>query len=405
MIKLILLIAILTAAVALGPMASESQGFVHIAFGNYIVETSLVTATAIAILFFALLWIIADIVKRFVKIPGGTALWLRKRSLRKALSLQDSAYLAYEEGDYAKTLNLLSRSGDLKNLPLHALFVGAKAAFNAGEYERCRAFLDQAGTFNDTSLAASKIVRAKLNLRINNSKAALEDLSALKPSQRNKLIYRLYLLCYQHENDLQKLAEISGDLVKYKLITAEEAANIESRSLNNRMNSMKNSDELQHLWKTLSKQTRHDSVALGAYVRKLIQLGDLEHAKPLALSVLKKGLDPDFLESIAKWDNCIPEVLKVLNTKTQSDVISGTLNLPLLKAKANLELKSGLLQEALDDYRRALEFAPNAEIYNKIGQVLARQQNFAEAADCFIKASSIDDGNEPLQLPLPKIYN
>ena len=168
---------------------------------------------------------------------------------------------------------------------------------------------------------------------------------------------------------------------------------------------MKNSDELQHLWKTLSKQTRHDSVALGAYVRKLIQLGDLEHAKPLALSVLKKGLDPDFLESIAKWDNCIPEVLKVLNTKTQSDVISGTLNLPLLKAKANLELKSGLLQEALDDYRRALEFAPNAEIYNKIGQVLARQQNFAEAADCFIKASSIDDGNEPLQLPLPKIYN
>ena len=400
MIKLVLLIAVLCIAIIAGPMTSESQGFVHIAAGNYIIETSLVSAVVITVIALAVLCLVLGLVKRFIHIPRGAARWLRLRSRQKALTLQDNAYLAYEEGDYAQTLNLLDKSGAIEDLPLHALFVGAKSAFNYGEYDKCRAYLDQAAAINEDAKAASKIVRAKLNLRINNSKAALEDLSALRPNQRNKLIYRLYLLCYQHENDVMKLAEISSELVKHKLITEDEAAAIETRSFDLRLGKAQNAAELQQLWKSLSKQIRKDPGAIGLYAKRLIQTGDISTARTMSMSVLKNGLDPEFLEAVSQWDACIPDVLKYITNK--SDAISGGVNLPLLKAKANLELREGLLQEALDDYRAALEFSPTAEIYNKIGQVLARQQNYAEAADYFIKASSAKDSEPNLSRILTK---
>ena len=389
MIKLVLLIAVLCVAIIAGPMTAQSQGFVHIAAGNYIIETSLVSATVITVITLAVLYFVFSLIKRFVHLPRGAARWLRLRSKKKALTLQDNAYLAYEEGDYEKTLSLLDKSGDIEDLPLHALFVGAKSAFNYGEYDKCRAYLDQAAAINDDAKAASKIVRAKLNLRINNSKAALDDLQALRPTQRNKLIYRLYLLCYQHENDVTKLAEISSELVKHKLITQDEASAIEARSFDLRLSKAQNAAELQQLWKGLSKQTRKDPKAIGLYAKRLIETGDIATARTMSMSVLKNGLDPEFLEAVSQWDACIPDVLKYITNK--SDAISGGVNLPLLKAKANLELREGLLQEALDDYRSALEFAPTAEVYNKIGQVLARQQNYAEAADYFIKANNAKD--------------
>ncbi len=397
MIKLIILIAILSLAVIAGPFTSESQGFVHIAAGNYIIETSLTSAVLIAIIFTSALFIILSIIKRFIKIPVGASSWLRRHNRIKSGSLQDMAYIAYEEGEYERTLSLLAKSGKTSELPLHALFVGAKSAFNAGNYDKCREYLDRAEVLNEEAKKASKIIRAKLNLRLNNSKAALEELSSLRQSQRNKLICRLYLLCYQHENNVEKLAEIAGDLVKHKLITSEEAGILEARALKLRLNAATDAASVHGLWKTLSKQTRRDPAALGAYTKRLIETGDISNARTTALSVLKEGLNPDFLEAIAHWDTCIPEVLKAINAKAQNNAIAGGVNLPLLKAKANLELRDGLLQEALADYKRALEFAPTAEIYNKIGQVLAHQQNFAEATDCFIKASTLKDEDK---LPL-----
>ena len=209
MIKLIILIAILSLAVIAGPFTSESQGFVHIAAGNYIIETSLTSAVLIAIIFTSALFIILSIIKRFIKIPVGASSWLRRHNRIKSGSLQDMAYIAYEEGEYERTLSLLAKSGKTSELPLHALFVGAKSAFNAGNYDKCREYLDRAEVLNEEAKKASKIIRAKLNLRLNNSKAALEELSSLRQSQRNKLICRLYLLCYQHENNVEKLAEIA----------------------------------------------------------------------------------------------------------------------------------------------------------------------------------------------------
>ncbi len=89
MIKLIILIAILSLAVIAGPFTSESQGFVHIAAGNYIIETSLTSAVLIAIIFTSALFIILSIIKRFIKI-------LSLRVFRLILLVAEMAAAVYE---------------------------------------------------------------------------------------------------------------------------------------------------------------------------------------------------------------------------------------------------------------------------------------------------------------------
>lgn len=398
MMRFLIFLAVICAAVVLGPMLSDSQGFVHMVVGNYVIETSVTTAVIIIVLFLAALWLAYSLIRHFLSIPHGTARWFKKRSLKKQDALQDAAYLAYEEGDYARTIELLNQSGSIEDLPLRALFVGAKASFNIGKYELTRSFLDQAEKFSRQAAEASRVVRAKLNLRVNNAKAALEDLSKVRRGLKNRLIYRLYFLSYQREHDLGKLSSISKELQKYKLITEDEARQIDEEFFASQLHDAKTPADLKELWKGFSRQMRHDPKVAGPFTARLVQSGDLAQARSIALRFLKEGLDPAILESVSKWEKGDREVLDFLRNSAAQDEISGAVNLPLLTARGNLEYRLGMNQEALDDYRRALELKPSAETYTRIGQILASQQNYAEATDCFSKAASFDERQEAVKL-------
>ena len=57
MMRFLIFLAVICAAVVLGPMLSDSQGFVHMVVGNYVIETSVTTAVIIIVLFLAALWL------------------------------------------------------------------------------------------------------------------------------------------------------------------------------------------------------------------------------------------------------------------------------------------------------------------------------------------------------------
>ena len=143
---------------------------------------------------------------------------------------------------------------------------------------------------------------------------------------------------------------------------------------------------------------RHDPRFAGAYTCRLLDAGDTAHACSIALDFLKRGLAPEMLEAVSQWDKAAPEVLKFLNAKAADDEISSGVNLPLLKARGNLEYRAGRLQEALDLYRKALELAPEQGIYMRIAEILKDQQNFAEAADTFARAAKLQESSARLPL-------
>lgn len=315
----------------------------------------------------------------------------KRRHEKKALSRQDLAYIAYAKGDFKKALDLISKSGPLKELPINALLVSAKSAFNVGNFDYCRKALDEAAKRGPECKAATTIIRAKLNLKVNNTKAALEYLDSLNGSCRNTLIYKLYYDCYKANTDIEKIYGVASNLVKGKVLTEDNCREIFCNYFEERLQKAQTFEDMENVYKILNKQDRYNSQFIAPYIHKLLSLNLLDKAKSLSLSFLKHNDDPEFLESISKWDIAMPEVLKALQKMAARNALSADSNLHLIKALANLELKQGLLQEALENYKKALKLSQTPDIYAKIGQILSMQQNYTEATEYFSKSYALTE--------------
>ncbi|MCR5084825.1 MAG: hypothetical protein K6A65_04920 [Succinivibrionaceae bacterium] len=396
MIKTLVIIAVVCAAALLGPLLADSQGFVHIATGSYIVECSLTTAAVILVVTFAVLYVLIVTLARVLHIPTWIRRWLRRHGEDKSRSLQDRAYLAYEEGDYAETIALINRTEKMSEMPPRSLLIGAKSAFELQRYELASAFLDEAERRGDDAAAAAAIIRARLNLRIGNAKVALENLDKVKSNYSNRLVSKMYYDARLQEEDLDGLFEASARLVKDGVITGEEAHDLMARWFESSLRAATLPDQMFRIWKRIGKEDRANPAFCAPYVCKLVQMGDLSRARSATLDILGSSPDPVFIESISTWPHAIPEVLARLREMAEGNSASAEGNLPLLKALGNLELKSDMLNEALGHYQKALTLGATPDIYFKLGEIYSRQQKFPEAAERFAKGYGLLESSRAL---------
>lgn len=374
----------LCAAVFIGPRLADSQGFVHIATDTYIVETSLTTASIILVVSFFVLHFVLNLIMGSVKIPKITANWFSKRSSKKKIALQNEAFLAYEEGAYARSLALIKKAGSEKEVPANCLLLAAKCAFNLNDLDACRNYIDQAEKHSSTSIAACKILRAKLNIKVGNTQAAIDNLDEIKrDSYTSAISTKLLYECYTKENNFEKLHELVTSLKKHDLATKEEIEKINSKYIDYRLNKASSIDEINAVVNSLDRNLRQDPSVMGPIIRKMVELGDLNHASKYATKILAGHSTPEFLESIATWKMSVPSVLNELQKMVQNNAIGSQINVPLLKALANLELQSGQLTEAQGHLNQALEISKTPDLYLMAARVNENLKQFEDATKFF----------------------
>lgn len=385
MLKILIFIAVLCAAIFAGPYLADQQGYVHIATDNYVVETSLTTAVIILIAAFLVLYLLIGLLRRLLAVPHGTRLFFSGRSIRRTLHRQRAAALAFEEEDHQRVLTLIRRSGKLSELPVETIFLGAKSAFALKHYELCSTFLDEAKKRGRQARISSSLIRAKLNLQIGNAKAALEILDELKGSYKSKLLTRLTMQCYDMEHDEEKLARLTPTLISQHILSREEAAAQARRNLLQQISRAADSAELASKVKALDKKARQDPALMGPVTEKQVALGDTAAARRCAIGLLKKQLNADLLNSIARWRAPVPEVLSFL-LKHQPEADSKTKS-AWLKAMGNLELLSGEINAAQEHLEEALKLSPlDSAISLMLARVMSAQRLFDQACEYYQQA-------------------
>lgn len=398
MIKLISFIILTSAAVILGPMLADTQGYVHVSTASYVVETSITTALSLYLMSLITIFVVYFIIRKIISIPRGTLKAFRTRAKIKAHSIQDEAVIKFEQGEYDKVLNMLEHADPIEKMPEKSLLLAAQAAFHIGNYEFTRQALNEAeGRSKEVKIAAN-VIRAKLNYKIGNPKAALEFLDRNDKKNLNPDVLSLYYQCYNSLNDLDSLRQIIPSLLKHRIITQEQAHDIYVRQIEDKLTKTSSVDELNYVLKKMPKVDKKESKIMGAFAYKYIRLGDINKAREIAMDILKIEPDPEFLESVSRWDISIPDVLSLLKKHAQKNLITSQINQPLLKAIANLEFKSGLLRESLDDFSQALSIAPSADIYFKMGAVCSALQNYTQASEYYSKAGALINEKRALQL-------
>lgn len=388
MIKILILILFTCVAIFVGPMLADTQGFVHIVFGDRIIETSVNTAIVLYLLSILLLFVVYLILKKIVNIPSRVKESFRTRAFNKKLSVQDEAFIDFSQGQFEQSLGLLKHSSSLKKMSEKSLLVAAQSAFSLELYDFTRKALDEAQSRGKQAKLAADIIRAKLNLDVGNSKVALEYLDGLNGAIKNKYIYDLYLKCYLATSNYKKIVEISKELIKYKSITKEQAREYYIADLEKDTREADSDARVEQIYKDLSREDKRNSKIMGALIYKFIKFGNIDKARDLTLDLLKEERDPTFIGSIANWEIAVPDVLIFLKKYESKNVISSQVNLPLLKAMGNLEFRAGLLPDALEDYKKALAIEPSTDIYIRIGTILTNLKKFNEAAEFFKKANA-----------------
>lgn len=398
MIKLLTFIILTSAAVILGPMLADTQGYVHISTTSHVIETSITTAFTVYLFSLITIFIVYFVVKKIISIPKGALTAFRVRAKIKNHSIQDEAFIKFEQGEYERVLSLLEHADPIEHMAEKSLLIAAQAAFFTGNYEFTRQALNEAESRGKDARIAANIIRAKLNYKIGNVKAALEFLDKNDKKFLNQNVLKLYYDCYNSLNDLEKLQEITPHLLKFKVIDEKQAHEIYVRQVEAKLTSTTNVDELNKVLKKLPKADKKDPKIMGAFAYKFIRLGDANKAREIAMDILKVKPDSNFLESVSRWDIAIPDVLSLLKKYAQKNLITSQINQPLLKAIANLEFKSGLLRESLDDFNQALSISPSSDIYMKMGAICSALQNYTQANEYYSKANAIINEKKALQI-------
>lgn len=398
MIKLLTFIILTSAAVILGPMLADTQGYVHISTTSHVIETSITTAFTVYLFSLITIFIVYFVVKKIISIPKGALTAFRVRAKIKNHSIQDEAIIKFEQGEYERVLSLLEHADPIEHMAEKSLLIAAQAAFFTGNYEFTRQALNEAESRGKDARIAANIIRAKLNYKIGNVKAALEFLDKNDKKFLNQNVLKLYYDCYNSLNDLEKLQEITPHLLKFKVIDEQQAHEIYVRQVEAKLTSTTNVDELNKVLKKLPKADKKDPKIMGAFAYKFIRLGDANKAREIAMDILKVKPDSNFLESVSRWDIAIPDVLSLLKKYAQKNLITSQINQPLLKAIANLEFKSGLLRESLDDFNQALSISPSSDIYMKMGAICSALQNYTQADEYYSKANAIINEKKALQI-------
>lgn len=330
--------------------------------------------------------------------PKGTINAFKLRAKKKKLTLEDQAIINFEQGEYEVALGLLKHTSNLKNMSERSLLIAAQSAFNIGLYDYTRQALDEAQSRSKQAKLAADVIRAKLNYNIGNSKVALEYLDGTNGSIKNKSVYKLYLDCYLMNHDYEKVVSISKELLIFGVVTPEQNQKYFLAYVESKLREAKSVDDVELVFKKLSKADRKQTKILGAFIFEFLKFGNVNRARELSLDLLKDNLDPVFLNSIANWEIAIPDVLVALKKYANKNIITTQVNLPLLKAMANLEYKSGLLQDALADYKQALSIEIDPQVCLRIGVILTTLQQYAEATEYYSKANALYNDIKALNL-------
>lgn len=398
MLKYLLLIAVLAAAIIFGPALSDTQGLVHIAAGDYVIETSLTTAVILLVIAFVVIWLVLRFLGWVLHIPGLSRAFMRRHGNKKALSLASEAVMAFEEGDFERALAITKRLRANGQASVGTLFIAAKSAFALGQYDITRTVLDEAGKYGRHALVASAVVRARLNLRLGNSQAASEILSDLKKNVSSRTVTELLYECHRNERDYAAMQKMVPQLLRQKIISKDEARHINMTYIEEKLQNAATASELSRLYGSLTRDERRNPSVVGPVVNKMMLLGDVSHARKICLDLLKSNPDPEVLENIATWEISIPDVLRLLKKQASGNLIASQVNVPLLKAIGNLELHEGQLKDAQAHYEKAYELSQSRDICLKLATIFSSQRLYDKAALYYEKALK----QEPVRLEYRK---
>ena len=385
MIKICIALLVTCAAIFIGPYLADSQGYIHIATNDYIIEMSVVTGTVLTVIAFIIFYFAVNFVLSVMHLPHGASLMLKRRADKKQITWQNNAFIAYEEGDFKRTLALFNKAPKKNQIPTFTKFIAADAAFELGDYAKTTAILDEIEKSDPHAKVAVAIVRAKMNFKLGNVEAALETLQPLKLKD-SSFISKISYQSLKNENDFEGLAEMAPRLISDKIIDDHEANNIYTAAFTQKLALLTKTNEALALRKLLPKKVRYILPINTQLLLKIDEFKDTNAVNKLACDLLSHNQDePELYKAISNLQSALPKVREAVGKKLEMHAADDEAKCSMLKALAQLESNENLNEKACEHLLAAMQIKEDADICYRLALIYSKLRLFEKASQYFMR--------------------
>ncbi len=387
---LLLILALLLLAGAMAPMFKTDPGHVLINFGDWTIETSvLVLASA-----FLILWFAVQIALWLWRMPVETA---RKMREQRAFKQLEKGLLALTEGDWSTAEKALEKSASKQGRTTAHYLAAAQAADSQDAHDRREYYLEQAGSGGSKKRFLVELTRARMLLANGNRAAALPLLQELyKRNRKHPQVLELLSRCYRGLGDWDELQAMLPALRKAGVLDDDQSQDLQEEIAVNKLQSVKDADELQAVWKKLPRAMRHHSAVVDAFAMGATKLERADLAEPVICASLKNEWNPALV--LRYGDPAADDRTKRLK-QCEKWLKQHPDDAGLHLALGRLCAAESLWGKAREHMVKSLELEPSSLGYDAFGQLLEHQGELEPAMACFRNALRMNQGQPPEPLP------
>lgn len=383
------------------------SGYVLIVFNNYRLESSLwscVLALFLAACAVRLLLACLRLVACALGLPSASAEKVRRRRARR---LSNRGLIAFANGDWKQAQKLLAQAGRGGSLPLPSYLVAARASGAVNDMASCKAYLHRAEQAVPEAHMAIGITQAEIQMARQEFEQALATLKSLRAkASGHAYVLKLLKQVYEKLSDWQALAGILPDLVRYRVLDAQDLARLEQTVYSalfaqactaslKQPGGPQRTEAVNRLWKGLTRAQRKNSELILCYARCLCRLQAVEEAEQF----IRKALSSHYNARLARlYSGLVCEttdrqitVLEKLKARHPQDA-------DLLLGLGNLYSRCHRPDKAVEYTEMALKARPGADACHQLGGLLSEAGEYKKATEYLRQAFRLRPCNEGSQL-------
>lgn len=406
----ILLLILLLAGAWLGQLMVQDPGYVLLAYKETTVETSLWVLLLMAIVAFAVLHTLINLIGR-ARVPARRMRsWRGQRNHRIAQNKTLKGLMALSEGNWWKAQRYLTQAAERSEQPLINYLAAAKAAHEQGDASAADHLLQKAREATPKAEVAIGIVQAQIQLSRGQNEPALATLLHLKHlAPKHSYVLKLLKEAHVRLCDWSGLNQLMPDLKRHQVLPVEQIRKLENlaarhllkQSLGNQPAEADSKTRLQavaHTWQSLPPDCTHDQQLIEQYSELMIEAGSSDEAEKMLREQIRRSWDEGLVTLYGRIISSAPH--KQLETakgwlKKHDDSVALELTL------GRLSMQNEHWGAAIKYFERSLELQPNAEAYAELGRLLSHLGEKDRAAKVAAQGFDLVNGTLP-QLPLPE---
>ncbi len=401
---LIVAVAVLALVFGAAALLESDPGYVYIDIGQWEVETTVAFALgALAVLFLAL-YALLRAVGAVVRSPR----WLRKgargRSSERARRGLTQGLIEMAEGRWEKAEKLLTRHADESDTSLLNYLAAARAAQQAGAYERRDAYLKSALEGNPEADVAVSLTQAELQLAHHQTEHALATLNRLRSlAPHHAYVIKLLARLYSELEDWQRLAELVPELRRRGVFEDERLESLERAAQVGRIaQADQDAEALEQVWRSLPRRMRSDGEVVHEYTRQLIGAGAHETAEKRIRQFLGRQWSEQLVRDygLARPDHATRQLNTAegwYQSRAQSPMLLLTLGRLCVRNRLWGKART-YLEASLELLPRAETFYELASLLDELGEIGAAREQYRRGLRLAVDTGSREEPAEAARL-------